>query len=186
MHIFNTLERWGLLAKTFHWTMAILILGMLCLGIWMVGLPISMQKLQVYFWHKSFGVLILFLASARLLWKLTNPRPLLPAATKQWEVYAVHIGHTLLYMMMFLMPLSGWMMTSTAGFEVSFFTLFNLPAVLNSNKALFDIFRTMHELGAYAFILLIVGHISAALLHHFYFKDTILRRMLPWPDKKQS
>ena len=75
MGIFNTIERWGIVAKTFHWTIAILIVSMIGVGLWMADLPISMQKLQVYFWHKSFGILVLFLASARLLWQLTNPRP---------------------------------------------------------------------------------------------------------------
>ncbi|MBL0319023.1 MAG: cytochrome b [Alphaproteobacteria bacterium] len=186
MSIYNTTNQYGIIAKTFHWGMALLIFGMIGIGLWMADLPDSLFKLQIYFWHISFGVLVLFLVCARLLWRWTNPRPLLPTTLKQWQIDAVHVGHTLLYFMMFLMPLSGWLMTSSAGFDVSFFKLFNLPTILKPQKALFEIFSTIHEIGAFALIGLIAGHIGAALLHHFYFKDTILRRMLPWPDKKQS
>lgn len=186
MSLRNTPEKYGVISKLFHWVMFVLIVSMIFFGMWMSDLAPSVLKIQAYFWHKSTGILILFLLAARLCWKWTNLRPLLPTTLKQWQLHAIHMTHTLLYFMMFLMPVSGWMMNSAAGFDVSFYGLFSLPLIITPNIILRDILHETHIIGAYAFILLISGHIGAAFLHHFYYRDTVLKKMLPWSSAKES
>lgn len=179
MQIKNTTASYGNIAKGLHWLMAILVISMLAVGLYMEGLDLSPQKLLLYGWHKSFGALILILAILRLTWRLSNPTPALPHTLPTLQHIAAHGVHALLYVLLFLMPLTGWLMSSAAGFPVSFFGLFTLPNLIEANKEWRMFFGDAHEILAFSLIALLVAHVGAALLHHFYYKDTILKRMLP-------
>src|SRR5271169_2081632 len=100
----NTKYSYGSGAKSFHWLMAILILGMLAVGLYMEGMPMSPDKFKLYGLHKSFGITILILVALRLGWKAVNYTPLLPGSLGVWEKRAAHAGHALLYALMFAMP----------------------------------------------------------------------------------
>jgi len=184
MPLHNSKDTYGSIARTFHWLMAIIIPTMLCLGVYMAGLPLSPQKLNLYGWHKSFGTLVLILVTLRLLWRLHNITPQLPQHMIQIQKIAAHTSHILLYCCMFLMPLSGWLMSSSAGFSVSFFQIFQLPDLVEPNKIWHLRFKLTHTVTAITLFTLIIIHLSAALLHHFYYKDTILTRMLPLVKRK--
>jgi len=176
--IHNTEHRYGLIAILLHWLMAMLIFTMLGLGLYMTSLVFSMEKLKLYGWHKELGILILMLAALRLLWRLTSIIPGLPAAMPQWQKLAARAAHLAFYGFMFVMPLTGWLISSAAGLPVSFFGLFILPTLIPADENLRLLFSEMHQWLAYALIATIGAHVAAALQHHFINKDNILRRML--------
>jgi cytochrome b561 len=105
----NTQTRYGAVAMTLHWLIAIAIIGMLVLGKYMHGLPNSdPNKFMLYQLHKSTGITILALTVSRIVWRFAGPVPPLPATMATWERWAAHTSHFLLYALMLLIPLSGW------------------------------------------------------------------------------
>lgn len=175
----NSANRYGMVAITLHWLMAILVIGLIILGLYMVRLPVSLQKLRFFGWHKEYGLLVLMLVSLRLGWRLGNVVPVLPAYISLLQKLAAHAAHYILYILMFAMPLSGWMMSSAAGLPVSFFGLFVMPGLVAADDNLFKLLVVVHEWLGYALIAVVCAHAAAALQHHFYYKDDILRRMFP-------
>ncbi|WP_321407193.1 cytochrome b [Tolumonas auensis] len=170
-------------AKSLHWLMAILFFGMLGLGFYMQGLPLSPEKLKLYSWHKWTGVTVFLLALIRLVWRVTHQPPALPQSMPRLMQVAAHAGHHMLYMLMFLIPLSGWLMSSAKGFQTVWFGILPIPDLLEKNKELGDLLLIVHVSLNYLFIAVLVGHIGAALKHHFIDKDDILTRMLPGSAK---
>lgn len=180
MSILNTREKYGFVSKLFHWLIGLMIIGMLAVGLWMVGLPLGPLKLEIYGYHKSTGMILLVLILLRFLWRMVNIAPPLPPHVRFHERLLAHSTHFLLYLLMFIMPISGWLMSSAAGFPVVIFGMIQVPDLIAPNKELLAILKLIHEFGAYAFILLIGLHSFGALYHHYFYKDTILKRMLPW------
>lgn len=178
MHLKNSDNHFGLIAIVFHWLMAVLMIGLLAVGLYMVNLPISLEKLKLYGWHKEYGFLVLALAICRMLWRLVNITPVL--LLPWWELLAARMMHLAFYGFMLVMPLSGWLITSAAGLPVSFFGLFTLPDIIAPNEDLRILFQWVHQWLGYALIAAIIVHVSAALKHHFINKDNILRRMISW------
>lgn len=176
MNLKNSESRFGLVNILLHWIMAILIIGMLALGLYMVSLPISLEKLKLYGWHKEYGFIVLALATFRLFWRLTNITPHL--SLPFLEMLAARAMHWAFYVLMFAMPISGWLITSAAGLPASFFGLFTLPGLINPNEEYRQLFQWVHQWLGYGLIAAIVLHASAALKHHFINKDDILRRMI--------
>ena len=165
-------------AKVFHWTMALLIIGMLCMGLYMGSLGFTPLKFQLYQLHKSIGITILMLVTLRLLWRLTYPAPMLPAHMPLWQKAAAHGTHTLLYVLMFAMPVSGYIMSDAGGYHPNWFGL-EVPIVTGPNPALATNLNLFHEYAAYAIWALLAAHVGGALYHHVIVKDNTLRRMLP-------
>lgn len=178
MQIKNTSLRYGNIAIYLHWILAVIIIGMLILGLYMTTLPDTVNKFKLYRWHKEWGVVVLMLAVIRLIWRANNVAPLLQLPW--WEKMAAHGAHYALYFFMFSMPLTGWLMSSAAGFSVSFFGIFILPDLVPNSEPLRKLFGMAHEWLGYGLIATIIGHAGAAFQHHFIYKDDILRRMLPW------
>jgi cytochrome b561 len=118
------------------------------------------------------------LVSLRLGWRLANVTPSYPNDMPPWQKFTAHSVHWLLYGFLFAMPITGYLLTSAAGFAPSFFGLFVVPALIEPNKDLAHLFATIHAWLAYSLIGLLCVHIGAALEHHFVEKDNILRRML--------
>lgn len=178
MQVRNTETQYGIITKSLHWFMALLIVGMLILGLYMADLPISEQKLRLYGIHKEFGILILMLVIFRITWRIGNIVPLLPNTIPAWQKFAAHTVHWMLYGFMFALPITGWLMTSAAGLPPSFFGLFTLPALLSPNPVWLNLFVNIHTWLAYGLIATFGAHVGAALKHHFINKDDVLRRML--------
>jgi len=173
-------------AKGLHWLMAVLFFGLLGLGFYMQGLPLSPTKLKYFSWHKWLGVTVFLLALFRIAWRVTHQPPALPSSMPRLMQVAAHAGHHMLYMLMFLIPLSGWLMSSAKGFQTVWFGVLPIPDLLEKNKALGDVLQIVHVGLNFLFIAVLVGHIGAALKHHFIDKDDILTRMLPRSGKDQS
>jgi len=108
MQLRNTTERWGAGAKCLHWTLALAIFVMMVLGWIMTAWPKSPAKFEMYFVHKSLGIVILALMVLRLCWRLLNPTPRLPKTLKPYERVLAHGTHALLYLLLLAMPVSGW------------------------------------------------------------------------------
>jgi cytochrome b561 len=176
MLIKNSGSHFGVVAILFHWVMAILIIALLILGLYMVRVPISLEKLKLYGWHKEYGMLALLLVVARSIWRVSNLIPLL--TLPWWEKLAARTVHYTFYGFMFAMPLTGWIITSSSGLPVSFFGLFVFPDLISPNTDTMQLFQQIHKWLGYGLIATIVLHSAAALKHHFINKDDILRRML--------
>lgn len=182
----NTPTGYGRIAILFHWTMAVLIIGMLAFGLYLKQLPQTDPSLfQLYQLHKSFGFVVLTLAVLRLAWRLVNPSPKLPQHMPALEKLAAHLGHVGLYALIFALPVTGWFMVSASPWGIPT-VLFNIlpvphlpyPDVLGTKEQAEAFFKMLHEYGAYLLIALVVVHIAAALKHHFIARDDTLKRMV--------
>jgi cytochrome b561/polyisoprenoid-binding protein YceI len=178
MTLLSTEARWGFIAKLFHWTMAIGLLGMCAFGFWMSDLPRGPAMFKAYALHKSCGITLLALALARLAWRAVDRRPL-DLAAPGWQKLAALGTHLALYTLMLAVPLAGWAYNSAANFPLQWFGVLNLPALVPPSAALKEFFHEAHELGAIALLTLAALHVAAAWKHHLLDKDNTLRRMLP-------
>jgi cytochrome b561 len=182
MQLKNTATRYGSVAQLFHWVIVVLIVTQFVLARRAEGLS-PVAKIGVLATHKSVGITILALAVLRLTWRLFNPVPPLPAGTPRWQERAAHVSHFLLYALLFVQPVLGWLMSSARAFSVSWFGLVQLPDFIEPNKAAFERLRDWHEVMAWSLATIAVIHLAAALKHHFFDHDDVLRRMLPIPDR---
>src|SRR4030067_792755 len=175
----NSKERFGVLPQVFHWGVFFLFVSLYVLAEMMEGAPKGPEKLALYGLHKSIGTTVLFLVFLRLSWRLGNPVPEPTGAVSKWIEKGASVSHFLLYAVMFLMPLSGYVMSVSGGHDVSWFGLFKLPSLMGKNEGLHEFAEGTHGVMA-AFILVFVSiHFLAATWHHFIVKDNVLRRMLP-------
>jgi cytochrome b561 len=175
----NSDSSWGAPAKLFHWLVAVLIFVQFGLGWLATGWRLSPAKLNLFVWHKSIGMVILALVLVRLLWRLANPTPALPADTPPWERAAARLTHALLYVIMIALPLTGWIHNSAAGVPFSIFWRIPLPALGSPDKHTAELAALAHLSLVVVFAVLLVLHIGAALRHHFVKRDNVLTRMLP-------
>jgi len=177
--------RYSAVAQGFHWLIAALIVVQFTLG-WTAGnLPIGARKLARLDWHKSFGMTILMLAVLRLLWRLFHRPPELPAGMTAIERQLARATHVLFYVLLFVMPLTGWVMSSAKNFSVSWFHQFTWPNLIGPNERAFDVLRTTHDTLSWLLFALASLHILAALKHHFWHKDDVLKRMLPFTKSEK-
>jgi len=132
-------------------------------------------------WHFMLGLLILGLASFRLLFRISQTTPPIEPTPPKWQTGLAHLVHAFLYVLMIAVPIGGWLMLSAAGKPIPFFGL-SLPALIEENKELAKTIKKIHttvgELGYYVIAL----HAIAALFHHYIIKDNTLLRI--WPGKK--
>lgn len=177
MIIKNTVSTYGIVAKTMHWLIAFLIIFMLIMGATLNSISNDTLQKELIQLHKAIGLLIIGLATLRILWRLMNKQPPLPADMPVWQRSLAHFSHWLLYVLLFILPLSGWLMVSYAGHSSSFFGLFStrLPVVIDQLKAY--AFFNIHKTLAWAMAVLLSLHILAALYHQFVKKDDVFRRM---------
>ena len=167
-------------AKSLHWLMALLLIGLLALGFYMQDLPLSPEKLQLYAWHKWAGVTAFLLVLLRLSWRLAHTPPPLPASMPRTMQLAAHAGHLLLYGLMIVIPLSGWLMSSALGFQTVWFGVLPLPDLLAKDKELGETLKLVHMSLNFGLAALVVAHVGAAVKHHLIDRDDILSRMLPF------
>ena len=167
-------------AIALHWVLAGLIVAAFALGLYMIGLPLSPDKLRYYSYHKWIGVAVLLLAALRLAARLARAYPALPGSLAAWERRLAFAMHCLLYGLGVAVPLSGWLMSSAQGFQTVWFGVLPLPDLVGRDKLLAAWQKDLHTGLSYLMLLLVAGHLLAALWHHFGVRDQVLRRMLPW------
>ena len=170
--------------KFFHWTIAALLLVQIPLAWYMIELPLGPDKLGKYVLHKSMGMLLFTLAVSRLVWALISQRPALPASIPRWEKLVAKLSQALLYILVILMPVTGWLMSSAANVPVVIFGLIRLPNLVEPDKTFMEGMQSAHEIQSILLLILIGGHLLAALKHHFLSRNDILRSMLPLQSKR--
>ena len=171
--------RYTAVAISLHWLLAVLLLGMVALGFYMHDLRLSPLKLRLVNWHKWIGVSVFLLALLRLAWRAGHAPPPLPAGTAPLLRRAAGGLHLALYALMFLIPLSGWVMSSARGFQTVWFGVLPLPNLVHKDVALGERLLQLHLTLDLLLLLLVAGHLGAALKHHLIDRDDVLVRMLP-------
>lgn len=179
MTLKNSPERWGPVSQLLHWAILILLLVIAYIGLTMGDLPNGPRKINVYALHKSIGLTILALVALRVIWRLYAGAPLAIAGTPGWQQRIASLTHAALYALMFAIPLSGWLLNSSAGYPLQWFHLFNLPAIASRDPGLHELAETLHESLFWVLVVLVVLHAGAAFYHHLFQNDDTLRRMLP-------
>jgi len=178
--------RWNYGQQFLHWIMALVILVMMVAGWIAKTLPISPLKSEIFFWHKSFGILLFGLVFIRIVWRLLHTTPRLPDTMARWEQVTAHTTHLMLYFMMVITPFSGWLINSAGKFPFKVFGVWSLPALVGPDKEIQNFAQWVH-LGCFSlFSILLILHIGASLHHHWVAKDDVLRRMLPQGNSNQS
>lgn len=162
-----------------HWLIFVLIACGFALAVYMVDLPLSPQKLKYFSWHKWIGITVFVLALARVAWRLTHPAPALPATLPAWERRAAATSHLVLYILIMIIPLTGWLYSSASGVPTVYLGVLPLPDLLTRDKALAEALKLIHVSLNYTMLVLVIIHASAALKHYVIDRDDVLARMLP-------
>lgn len=174
----NPEDRWGAVSQSLHWLIVVLIVVMAWLGLTMTDLPNTPYKIRIYALHKSIGLTILALAALRLLWRWHAGAPhALPGP--RWQHRIATLTHAGLYLLLFAVPISGWVTNSAAGFPLPWFGLVHLPPLVGQDEALHELGEDWHEWLFWALVALSLAHAGAAFWHHLFQRDATLARMLP-------
>lgn len=180
----TTNTRYTNTAIALHWLVALLIFAAFPLGMYMHDLSLSPTKLQLYSYHKWIGITVLLLTVLRIVWRATHTPPTLPDSLPRWQHIASHATHQLLYVLIFVVPLSGWLMSSAKGFKTVWLGILPLPDLISKDKALGDLLSNVHASLNYLLLALVVLHIAAALKHHLIDRDEVMNRMLLIGERK--
>jgi cytochrome b561 len=163
-------------ARILHWTMAVLILAMLLIGIGMVSTTTELYS-DLLAWHRPIGIAILLLALVRLAVRVTHRPPPLPADLPAIQVLAAKGSHYLLYLLMLGMPVVGWAMQSAGGYPVILWKGFTLFPILPHNVVVYGWLRLLHGVMAFGFFGIILAHLGAALFHGLIRRDGVMGSM---------
>ncbi|MBR9793130.1 MAG: cytochrome b [Gammaproteobacteria bacterium] len=178
----DTRQQFSKITITLHWTVALLMIGLLAVGIYMT----ENKDYSLYGLHKSFGVIVLVLALGRVYWRMKNGWPLAAGNYKAWEHTLAHAVHWILILGTLIMPVSGVILSSMGGHNIPLFGFDLIPAnydpanpqdVIPRNPELGEVAEEVHEIVGYLLIACIVLHIAGALKHHIIDKDGTLMRM---------
>lgn len=170
-------------AIALHWLAAALIFAVFPLGLYMSDLALSPLKLKLFSYHKWLGVTVFLLAAARVAWRVNHLPPPLPDSMARWQQVAAHGLHLVLYVLLFAIPLCGWLMSSAKGFQTVYLGLLPLPDLVGKDKALAAVLQDAHTWLSYFMAALVAGHIAISLKHQYVDRDGVLARMLPFLDQ---
>ena len=174
----NPPARYSAVTRVLHWLLATGILAMVALGWWMVDLTYYdawyNRSLEL---HKSVGMLLMLPALLFVVWTLLRRGPPLPDMPR-WQRIAAHATHGLLYLLMLALPVSGYLISTSAGAAVQVFGAFAVPGLVNGGEALRDTAIDLHWAMGYGVLAVVALHAGAALKHQFLDRDGLLRRML--------
>jgi len=185
MQLINSPERYGAVSLLLHWGVAFTVFSMFAVGLWMVGLNYYHPWRQVVpDLHKSIGITLFVIMLLRVLWRFISPPPP-PAPSHGWLIRtAAKIGHLVLYLLLFAVMISGYLISTAEGDGIVVFGLFTVPALLTiSGKA--ELAGTLHLYLAVTLVVVAVLHALAALKHHFIDRDATLVRMLGIQAKRE-
>jgi cytochrome b561 len=176
MQFNNTFEKYGLLAKLFHWFTFIALIIQIPFGFYLVGLEFSDRRIDLENIHILIGITIFYFVLLRLIWKLFNPSPKSEHNFFKGQNLIAKTNHFLLYVGIFAITISGVLKKLYMGEKLNFF-IFQY-AFKESNFQLADSFYVVHIYANYLLIALVSLHILATVAHHIFFKDKILKKML--------
>ena len=172
----NRDEQWGWPGKAFHWLTVLLITIQIPLGFYAEEMKLSPLKFDLFVWHKSIGFVILLLTISRLLWRINGSVPNVAVGTSMQQTLA-KASHGVLCVLILLLPISGWIISSAANIPINLFWLVELPAIAGPDEVLKELAEVVHTTCVALLLAVLALHIGAALRHHFILRDTILKRM---------
>jgi len=166
-------------AKALHWTIVVLLIAQFIFAWTMPHIGRNTPVTTLISLHFTFGIIILAVALVRLGWRVTHGEPAPEDGLPPWQTLSSSIVHWLLYALLFVVPLLGWMDASRRGMPVEMFGV-ELPKLLATGKPGWNWTGDVHGLLAnYAMLGLVGLHVLAALYHHFILRDGVLKRMMP-------
>jgi cytochrome b561 len=165
-------------SRLLHWTMAAMILTMLCIGVAMVASIGDYHVLLSI--HRPLGIAVLILAVVRLVNRLINPPPPFPSTMSPLERRVASASERVMYGLMLALPLIGWGMLSAAHYPIVLYGSVHLPFILPHSAALYATLRQAHTILAYGFFATFIAHFGAVLFHTLVMRDGLLKRMAPW------
>jgi cytochrome b561 len=175
------MQRYTKTAMLLHWLIALAIVSAFIMGLVMTSIPgFTPMKLRYFSWHKWIGVTVFALAVLRVLWRHFNKPPPHPANLPAWQNQAANAMHIVLYILIFAVPLSGYLYTLAAGVPVTYLGLWPMPVFMAPNPELKPLLRDVHYWLDMTMAALVIAHAGAALKHHVIDRDTVLKRMLPF------
>lgn len=187
MNIRNTTNGFGLVSIILHWLMALLIIGLFISGYYMVDLDYYSKWYNLLpWWHIAVGVTTFLLLLLRIIWRWTNPRPAALSSYHGWEKTAAGITHYAFYVLLLLISVTGYFITTAKGAPIDFFGWFDIPALTALAAGPAEWAGKIHEYAAYAVAGLFALHVGATVKHHFIDKDITFIRILKPTDIKEN
>jgi cytochrome b561 len=180
----NTPTQYGALARFFHWAIAILVIVTIPIALTMLRVGEGPLQNLLFVVHESLGLSIFVLAILRVVWRFVEPPPPLPASVPAGRALIATVNHWLLYLLLFLMPVTGYLSVVAGGYPLNFFALFNVPRLVEKSESLGKFTESAHLALQYAVYVLVLIHVAAALHHHLVQRDGVLRRM--WPGLRAA
>ena len=175
------MQRYTKTAMLLHWLTALLIVSAFVMGLVMTSIHgFTPAKLRYFSWHKWLGVTVFALAVVRVLWRHFNRPPAHPEHMPAWQNLAANVTHVLLYLLIFAVPLSGYLYTLSAGVPVVYLGIWPMPVFMAPNPELKPLLRAIHYWLDMTMAALVFAHAGAALKHHLIDRDNVLKRMLPF------
>lgn len=173
----SEVKNYNVLARAIHWLSALVVIGMFAVGLWMVDLSYYSEWYRTApHWHKSIGILLAALTLFRFVWKSVTPSPKVEG--KSYEVIGAKLAHFAMYVILFALPISGYLISTEDGRGIDVFNWFTLPGLGALFEGQADMAGQIHFYAAWALILIAAVHAIAALKHHFINKDNTLRKMI--------
>jgi len=158
--------RYNRTARVLHWLLALLLLGQLIFGWWLEAVPRNTPlRGYVVNLHKSVGIVIGLLVLARLVWRLSHAAPTLPDFVPRWQRRLAAVSHRLLYGLMLLVPLAGYLASNFSKYGVKFFNTVLLPPWAPEDKQLYTLLNQTHQVAVLLLVILVAVHVGAALVH---------------------
>ena len=176
MKLFNSLYKYGLLAKLFHWLTFIILIIQFPLGLYLVSLDFSEIRINLEELHIFVGIIIFYFTLLRLIWKFIDPKQSPKRSLFRGQIILSKINYFLMYLSLFSITTSGILKKLFMGEKLNLI-FFKLQFV-KSNFELSDVFYTLHIYSNYLLVLLFVIHIFAVIVHHTFYKEKILNKML--------
>ncbi|HET6520848.1 MAG TPA: cytochrome b [Geminicoccaceae bacterium] len=184
MQIHNTPDRWGAVQQTLHWLIVALAVVQIGAGFYMGGFPPDeIGRLSAFSLHATLGLTILVLMLARLAWRMSNPVPLMPERLGPPERALVRLTHYGFYVLLIVLPITGYLMASARGYPITFYGL-NVPRLVGPDETLATAFFYGHFVGVALTVLSLALHVAGALRHEFILRDNTLRRMTSLPPRE--
>jgi len=172
------LSGYSAIARLFHWSIAVLVLLMIPAGLVMVteGLPRAVQN-TLFIFHKNTGLVILFLVLLRFLYRKVNPPPSLPESLPGWQKTAAILNHGILYVLLFLMPIAGYVRVKAGDFPIEALDALGVPSLVPKSESLANFASLVHATGAFLLIAFVSLHLLAAAYHGLVRRDGVVARM---------
>lgn len=179
MQIRNSSTHFGVVSIAIHWLVAVTVFGLFGLGYYMVGLSYYDEWYRLGpDIHRSVGILLFLAVVFRVIWRVANPVPRPLPSHQRWEIRLAHVAHGLLYVLLFVVMVSGYLISTADGSAISVFNWFDVPSLTGRIKGMEDIAGEVHYWSTWAIVILAGAHGLAAIKHHVLDKDDTLRRML--------